>query len=159
MALVALSGCSATLEGLKADTYEARKNISEFIAPEDKGGGAPHAKPKKPYCYKTLGRIDCYEKPVPGAEARISGDGNGDDYSEPRVPVGNMTAEEKPLPKINKAVQAHDLDGAEVKPASVTEGKKPAPEIKPAKPKRPNVGLAAPAPAAKPPAGPRNIVP
>jgi hypothetical protein len=63
MALVVLGGC-AGMEGIRKDAGNLTRDL--FGSKEDPPP-PPRIDPR--YCYRTLGRVDCYAEPLPGHEA------------------------------------------------------------------------------------------
>lgn len=65
--LVALGGCADALYEHVGMTEEAVLKRGQFVK------AAPQADPEPLYCYRSLGRPDCYARPQPGRAEQLIG--------------------------------------------------------------------------------------
>jgi len=65
-AFVVLTGCAEVRDLLPAEEPAPGEPIAPVVAEQAK----PMPMPQRRYCYRTLGTVDCYAKPLPDAESR-----------------------------------------------------------------------------------------
>lgn len=66
-AFIALTGCAEVRDLLPAEEPASGEPAAPVVAEQAK------PMPGRPYCYRTLGNVDCYARPLPDAESRRVG--------------------------------------------------------------------------------------